>query len=323
MIEVIGLHKSYSSVGVLHDISFKATKGVIGFLGPNGAGKSTTMKILSGCLSADAGEVRVCGFDILTQSRQARQQIGFMTESTSVDEEMKVKDFLHFRGLIKGLTKKSIHEKVEHVISTCSLEETRDRKIGHLSKGFKQRVGLADALIHDPAVLVLDEPTSGLDPNQIKSMRKVIKKAGENSIVILSSHLLAEVESTCDDVIILHKGRILTQGPLGEIKKRLGNTDQISLVVAGDQASIKKCLSSIQGVLKYELVSLANNETKVLITLAPGVTFDESKRLIPEIARGVINSGLDLLGLNQQSRNLEDIFESLTQGNTNKTKGDR
>lgn len=212
-VKVSGLFKVYGTQNAVNGISFEALPGrVLGFLGPNGAGKSTTMKILTGYLPQTAGNISVCGFDVNTQTLDAKKHIGYLPESNPLYPEMYVKEFLTFVCDIHQVKKPSV--RIQEVIQLTGLGPEQHKKIGQLSKGYKQRVGLAQAIIHDPQVLILDEPTSGLDPNQLIEIRKLIKELGKTKTVILSTHIMQEVEAICDDVIIINKGEIVAQDRL-------------------------------------------------------------------------------------------------------------
>lgn len=212
-ISVNALSKTYGTQKAVDAISFEASAGkILGFLGPNGAGKSTTMKMLTCFLPASAGEASVCGFDIASQSLEVRKNIGYLPESNPLYQEMYVKEFLYFVGNTYHL--KNLKQRIEEVIAATGLGVEQHKKIGQLSKGYKQRVGLAQAIIHDPKVLILDEPTSGLDPNQLIEIRKLIKELGKTKTVILSTHIMQEVEAICDEVIIINKGKIVANNSL-------------------------------------------------------------------------------------------------------------
>src|SRR5471032_396279 len=209
MIEVENLSKTYSGFRAVQGISFHVKKGeIVGFLGPNGAGKSTTMKILAGYLPPTDGKIRIGGYDVVTDSLEVRKRIGYMPENVPLYTDMRVNEFLRFRAELKKVARRKIKERVEIVKKLCSLKDVENKIIGTLSKGYRQRVGLADALVHDPDLLILDEPTIGLDPNQIRQVRELIKNLGRQHTILLSTHILPEVEMTCSRVIIINKGRI-------------------------------------------------------------------------------------------------------------------
>src|SRR5271156_5926913 len=215
MIEVSNLTKRYAGRTAVSDISFSVARGeIVGLLGPNGAGKSTTMRILSCFMPATSGAARVAGFDVFHQSDEVRRRIGFMPENNPLYPEMRVREYLKFRARLKGLGWRRSRERVDTVMEQCGLTDVQKRIIGQLSKGYRQRVGLADALVHEPELIILDEPTIGLDPNQIRSVRQLIKQLGRHHTVLISTHILPEVEMTCGRVLILHEGRILAADKL-------------------------------------------------------------------------------------------------------------
>jgi len=217
-ISVNGLSKHYGTQKAVDSLTFSAAKGrIVGFLGPNGAGKSTTMKMLAGYLQPTSGTASLCGFDVQTQSMDIKRIMGYLPEQTPLYTDMYVQEFLLFVADTYGL--KNARQKVRQTIADVGLEEEQYKKISMLSKGYKQRVGLAQAIIHEPQVLILDEPTSGLDPNQLIGIRALIKKLGQNITVILSTHIMQEVEAVCDDVIIINKGKIVANASIADLKK--------------------------------------------------------------------------------------------------------
>jgi ABC-2 type transport system ATP-binding protein len=220
MIEVANLSKRYGELAAVRDVSFTAPKGqILGFLGPNGAGKTTTMRIITGFLPATSGTVRVEGFDVFTQSSEVRRRIGYLPESPPLYNDMTADGFLRFVARLKGLARGDIGGALDRVLETCGLTAVRDRLLGHLSKGFRQRVGLAQALIHDPPVLILDEPTIGLDPRQIIEIRSLIRTLGGKRTVVLSTHILPEVSQVCDKVVIINDGRIVVEDTLANLTR--------------------------------------------------------------------------------------------------------
>ncbi len=218
MIEVRNLTKRYGDLVAVRQVSFRADKGqILGFLGPNGAGKTTTMRIITGYMPATSGTVEVAGFDIFEQSQEVRRRIGYLPESPPLYNDMTVWAYLEFVGRIKGMAKADLRERIDRVVERCGLGEVTRRLCGHLSKGFRQRVGLAQALIHDPSVLVLDEPTIGLDPRQIIGIRGLIRELSGERTVILSTHILPEVQQLCQKVVIINRGRIVVEGLLPDL----------------------------------------------------------------------------------------------------------
>ena len=220
MLEVSQVSKTYGTRTVVDGVSFAVSKGeILGFLGPNGAGKTTTMRIITGFLPATSGTVRVEGFDVFTQSSEVRRRIGYLPESPPLYNDMTVAGYLRFVAKLKGMARGALAGALERVLETCGLTGVRDRLLGHLSKGFRQRVGLAQALIHDPPVLILDEPTIGLDPRQIIEIRSLIKTLGGKRTVVLSTHILPEVSQVCDKVVIINDGRIVVEDQLANLTR--------------------------------------------------------------------------------------------------------
>lgn len=316
MIQVKDLTRSFRRHHALKGISFDIEKGVVGFLGPNGAGKSTTMKILSGCLAASSGSVSIVGYDVLLHPIRTRQAIGYMPETTPLDEDMRVGDYLRFRAGIKGVKSPRIRQRLDLVVEQCELRSVIDRRIGVLSKGFKQRVGLADAMIHDPPILILDEPTSGLDPNQIRSVRELIRQLGTQHTVLLSTHILQEIESTCDRAIILNQGRILLDDTIGSIQKKLGRTNFIRAVIDAPLLEVEKALLHLPHFLNLECSRTSDGFCEARISLRADNELNSVHRIAPQIARIVVENHWDLIELQPQQRNLEDIFTELTHNQT-------
>src|SRR5881227_671618 len=223
MIHVSKLTKFYGEYRAIEDVSFEVAKGqVVGFLGPNGAGKSTTMRILAGYLTATSGQAFIDGLDVFLQPVEVRRRIGYLPENCPLYPEMRVVEYLHFRAGIKGLHGRRRRQRLDYVLKRCWLDDVRRQLIGTLSKGYRQRVGLADALLADPPVLILDEPTAGLDPTQIRASRTLIRELGKEHTILLSTHILPEVEMTCDSVIIIHRGRVAASSSLAELASRAG-----------------------------------------------------------------------------------------------------
>src|SRR5262245_28538109 len=246
MIHVSELTKYYGDYAAVQDVSFKVQRGkIVGFLGPNGAGKTTTMRILAGFLTATSGKAAIAGFDVFWQPLEVRRRIGYMPENCPLYQEMRVSEYLHFRGGIKGLYGGQRRQRIDYVVDRCWLGDVRRQIIGTLSKGYRQRVGLADALLASPPVLILDEPTAGLDPTQIISTRKLIRELGQEHTILLSTHILSEVEATCDGVIIIHRGRVVASGALDELAQQAG--EQRTLVALVDGAVDADAVRSLPG----------------------------------------------------------------------------
>src|SRR5256714_4169838 len=228
IIEVENLTKRYAGQTAIDGLTFSVGRGeIVGFLGPNGAGKSTTMRILACFMSATAGMARVAGFDVLTQSDEVRRRIGYMPENNPLHLEMRVREYLKFRARLKGLGLRRSRERVDVVMEQCSLTDVSKRIIGQLSKGYRQRVGLADALVHEPELIILDEPTIGLDPNQIRSVRQLIKNLAQAHTVLISTHILSEAEMTCNRMVIMYEGKILAAGTAEELQRLMSGHSQV------------------------------------------------------------------------------------------------
>jgi ABC-2 type transport system ATP-binding protein len=298
-IEVKGLTKLYGEQRAVNDISFKAARGeIVGFLGPNGAGKSTTMKIITGYLVADAGEVKVCGIDVRTQPLETKKRIGYLPESNPLYYEMYVREYLDFIAGVHGIAHKK--QKIEEVIVTVGLTPESKKKIGQLSKGYKQRVGLAAALIHNPDVLILDEPTTGLDPNQIIEIREVIKKLGQHKTVLFSSHILQEVEAICDRVVIINKGKLVADDTLAMLRNQSqeNNTVKVEFKETID-ASLLKTLPGVTVVNK-----LSGNEWELSCS-----NVNDVKRTLLELS---LQQNLNIVSLQSGEQRLEEVFRNLT-----------
>jgi ABC-2 type transport system ATP-binding protein len=249
MIEVKDLFKAYPGVVAVDRISFKVDKGeIVGFLGPNGAGKSTTMKILTCFLAPTSGSASVAGYDVLGQSIQVRRRVGYLPENNPLYAEMRVEEYLRFRARVKGVAPAERESRVGTVLERVSLSDRRRSLIQHLSKGLRQRVGLADAILHNPEIVILDEPTIGLDPTQVREVRELIRELGKERTVLLSSHILSEVEKVCRRVLIMSRGRLVEQGAPDEIANRLAKTGRVRLEARGDGRAMKEALEKVPGV---------------------------------------------------------------------------
>ncbi len=312
MIQVEHLTKRFGDVRAIDDVTFEVGKGeIMGFLGPNGAGKTTTMRILAGFFPASAGRARVAGFDVFEQSLEAKRRVGYLPENPPLYPEMSVDDFLRFAGTIKGVVSAELTSRMEGVKEKCGLVDWGHRLIKHLSKGYRQRVGLAQALIHDPEVLILDEPTVGLDPKQIIEVRELIRGLGGNHTIILSTHILPEVSMTCEQVIIIKEGRIAAKDTPQNLTSQLRGVDQIMLQVRAPRAdgqltALEMRLNRLDAVRQITL-SEKQNDIQSLVVEVEG-----QQDLRPEIARQVLESGLDLYELKRRTMTLEEIFLELT-----------
>ncbi len=307
MIQVEHLSKRFGTNTAIDDVNFEVRKGeVLGFLGPNGAGKTTTMRILAGFFPPTAGRAVVAGFDVFEKPLEAKRRVGYMPEQPPLYTEMTVDSFLRFVSRIKGLARDKIEDRLSHVKELCGLEDTGDRLIKHLSKGYKQRVGLAQALIHEPEVLILDEPTVGLDPKQIIEVRNLIKGFGGNHTVILSTHILPEVSMTCERVVIINQGKIVAVDTPGNLTNQLRGGERIELEVRGPVDSLQSLLTPISHVKSILVGAPHEGHHSVAIDT------DGTQEIRHIIARKVIESGFELYQLKTQSMSLEEIFLQLT-----------
>jgi ABC-2 type transport system ATP-binding protein len=310
MIEVKNLTKWYGRVLAVDNISFEIAKGrVVGFLGPNGAGKSTTLKILTCYLPATSGKASVAGFDVLSDSLEVRRRTGYMPESVPVYPEMRVREYLMFRAALRDIPRKDRRKEIDRVAKRCWLSEPEDmmrRRVGELSRGYKQRVGLAEVLLHNPSVLVLDEPTIGLDPAQVRAMRELVRELAPEHTVILSSHILAEVEQTCDHLIIIAGGQIVAAGTAAQLRERVVGPSRIIAEVRGDEPdALAKAVRSVSGVREVSH-SRAGNWTRLTISGDPHAD------LRGEVYTVASGKGWQLRELRREVGSLEDFFIQIT-----------
>lgn len=299
-LEVSLLRKLYGTQKALDDVSFSAMPGrILGFLGPNGAGKSTTMKIITGYLRADSGEVKILGEDALGNPKKISSKIGYLPENNPLYLDLYVREFLEFSGGLYGMKSGQIRERVNELVKKTGLSPEQHKKIGQLSKGYRQRVGLARALIHDPQVVILDEPTTGLDPNQLVEIRNLIREIAENKTLIFSTHIMQEVEAICQDVVIINKGKILAASPLSELKSGAGKTE----LVLETEENLE--LTWFEKLGKVRFGEKGNREL-VIETTDPS----ETRKILMQI---VSERSLNLNSLNQSKKNLETLFREITQ----------
>lgn len=305
-IEVKALTKTYGEQKAVNNISFAIGKGeIVGFLGPNGAGKSTTMKIITGYLEADAGQAVVCGIDVKQHPLEAKAKIGYLPEANPLYYDMFVREYLDFVADVHQVQNKK--QTIEKVIETVGLTPESKKKIGQLSKGYKQRVGLAAALIHDPEVLVLDEPTTGLDPNQILEIRELIKRLGANKTVIFSSHILQEVEAICDRVVIINKGQLVADDNLTTLRNQQSNTSSLRVTFKEPlEAAWLERLSQVSAVNR-----ITPNEWELVCK-----EVNEAKRQLMELA---LQHNLNIVSLQSGEQSLEEVFRSLTSSSSKNT----
>lgn len=304
MIEAEGLTKFYGPLAAIRDVTFQVDQGeVVGFLGPNGAGKSTTIRILTCFMPPSMGAARVDGLDCFERSLDVRRKVGYLPESVPLYLDLTVGRFLRFAAGAKGVEAKKVESELRRVVGVCGLEKVSGRIIGHLSKGYKQRVGLAQALLNNPPVLVLDEPTIGLDPSQIIEIRRLIQELREDHTVLLSSHILPEVAQICQRVLIINKGRIVATDTPSNLTHQLQRSAQIVVEVEDRARDLAEMLRKIEGV---QAVNAQDEKGNRLL-----VESDRSRELRPEIARMAVDQGMQLLELKLVDLSLEDIFMQL------------
>jgi ABC-2 type transport system ATP-binding protein len=309
-IRVENLTKYYGQQAAVKDISFEINTGqIVGFLGPNGAGKSTTMKMITTYLAQTEGKVFVDGLDTEEKAIEVRRKIGYLPEQNPLYLDMNVIDYLRFAAELESVPKGEIDSAIERVVDLCGLDEVRHKDIGELSKGFRQRVGLAQAMVHNPEVLILDEPTSGLDPNQIIEIRKLIKKLGKEKTLVLSTHIMQEVEATCDRVLIINKGEIVADGSPDSLQDKFRGQVEINLVLKKDSIDkdlIERALSSIENVERARVQKVDDNTITFHVSAKKGSDVRE------QIFRKIVSMNLVLLEMNKEEKSLEDIFRQLT-----------
>ena len=308
MIEVSDITKNFGDFPAVSSLTFSVEQGeILGFLGPNGAGKSTTMKIITGFMPPTSGTVEVAGFDIVEHSLDARKHIGYLPETVPLYADMTVSDYLSFMGTIRGMSSTEIKSRRSEVIDLCRLEEYQTTIIGKLSKGYRQRVGIAQAILHEPDVLILDEPTIGIDPIQVVETRQLIKDLGKDHTIILSSHILPEVSMICDRVIIIHEGQIVAIDDPVNLGTNLSGIERVELEVKGPNSEIINILESVPGVEDIERIRVsggAYHRYHITVSLGQDIRTD--------LASKVIEHGWSLLKLQSLGMSLEEIFLRLT-----------
>ena len=307
MIEVENLSKRYGPTLAVSGVSFNVQKGeVLGFLGPNGAGKTTTMRVITGFFPPTSGKVRVAGYDVVDSPLEAKRRTGYLPENPPVYPDMTVAEYLAFVARIKGVSRSELKPRLDGIIEKCAVGDVRNRQIGKLSKGYRQRVGLAQALIHNPEVLVLDEPTSGLDPKQIIETRDLITGLAGQHTVILSTHILPEVSKTCQRVVVINAGEIVAVGTPNELMRRLQGFETVLVTVEGPAAEIIEKFQRVGGVNWVE--PRESHENRVTLE----VHSEKEKDVRAELARATVESGWKLYELKTSGLSLEEIFLKLT-----------
>jgi ABC-2 type transport system ATP-binding protein len=308
LIEVQGLTRYYADRPAIQELTFSVPRGqVLGFLGPNGAGKSTTMRILTGYLGPSSGSASVAGFDLVDNSLEARRHIGYLPESTPLYREMRVASFLDMMCRLRGVPASKRRTRVDESIDACGLADRRHEVIGRLSRGLRQRVGIAQAIVHDPEVLILDEPTAGLDPAQTRETRDLITALGREHTVVLSSHILPEVSATCQRVLIINQGRLVADDTPANLARSVAGAGgaEIEMVLQGDRAEIERHVAAVPGVDKVAISPVGDGGWRVVVTTSRADMRDE-------LARAVVQAGFGLRELSARTLSLEDVFMHLT-----------
>lgn len=307
MIEVRNLTKKYGNTIAVDNISFSIQKGeIVGLLGPNGAGKSTTMRMMTCYILPTFGTITVAGFDCSSDSLQVRKRLGYLSENAPLYDEMNVWEYLEFAAEMQGISKEKRKEKIERVLDLCGIKDRVRQDISQLSKGYRQRVGLAQSLIHEPEILILDEPTTGLDPNQRVEIRELIRRIGKERTIILSSHVLSEVEATCDRVLIIHKGKIVASGTPQELRSNATSQTKVYLNVEGDGEELVKIVKSFSSVKQI----LETNSEESVHRLVFEV--ERGSDIRKELVRTLVHKNFGVMEVYQKDKSLEDIFMQLT-----------
>ncbi|HMS32718.1 MAG TPA: ATP-binding cassette domain-containing protein [Ignavibacteria bacterium] len=309
-IKIENLTKYYGQQAAVNNISFEINTGeIVGFLGPNGAGKSTTMKMITTYLTPSAGKIYVNEMDTEENSLEVRRKIGYLPEQNPLYLDMNVLDYLEFAAELESVPKSEMNKSVKRVVDICGLGDVQHKDIGELSKGYKQRVGLAQAMIHEPEVLILDEPTSGLDPNQIIEIRKLIRHLGKEKTLVLSTHILQEVEATCDRVLIINKGEIVADGSPDSLQNKFKGKVEINLILKKDSTDKELVLRAISSIKNIEKARLLKEDDGAIHFHLTGVKGFDARE---DIFRKIVSMNMVLLGLHQEETSLEDIFRQLT-----------
>ncbi|MGB7761375.1 MAG: ABC transporter ATP-binding protein [Bryobacteraceae bacterium] len=312
MIKVEGLTKRYARTVAVDNISFEVEKGqIVGFLGPNGAGKTTTMRVLTCFLPPTEGTATVAGFDVQEHPIEVKRRIGYLPESPPLYPEMDVIGYLEFVGRLKGISSADLKKRVDEVLERCAIGDVRDKLIAKLSKGYRQRVGLAQAIIHNPEVLILDEPTSGLDPKQIIEIRELLKSLAGNHTIILSTHILSEVEHSCERVIIISQGKLVAIDSVANLTNRLRGSESVSVEVDApggvpDPSDVQQRLEQVAGVRSVVMKGSKDGRLTFEVESLQG------RQIRPDLARGVVNAGWNLSELRPVGLSLEEVFLQLT-----------
>ena len=306
MIQATGLTHYYGPQPAIEDVNFGVKKGeILGFLGPNGAGKTTTMRILTGFMPPTEGKVTLSGFDVVEQSLEARRRVGYLPETVPLHTEMTVTSYLKYMGSLRGMRSKRTNQRIGEAIDLCRLGDYRKTIIGKLSKGFRQRVGIAQAILHEPEVLVMDEPTIGIDPIQVVETRRLIQDLGKEQTVVLSSHILPEVSMLCERVMIIHQGKIVAEDTPTNLAERLQGVERLQVEIGGPASEVLPVLRNIEGVIEANHRAQQGRDVY-------SIRVREGKDLRDDISRAVISNGWSLLSMQMMGMSLEEIFLRLT-----------
>jgi len=305
MIEVNGLTKTWGQIHALNEVSFKVEKGqIVGFLGANGAGKTTTMDILCGCIGADAGSAKVAGYDITEEPLEAKRRLGYLPDVPPLHLDMIVEEYIEYAARLRKVPRTELKKRIDYSLDQLNLGDVRKRLVGNLSKGYRQRVALAQAIVHDPDVLVLDEPTEGLDPNQIVQIRELIRSLAGRHTIILSSHILSEVQNTCDHIIIIHKGRVVSQGTYEQLAASMQGGNVYRLRVARNADKLAGEVRPLNGV---QNVVTGSDPTELEVTIN-----GEPDAVLDQLAAKIVSGGFGLRELALKTKSLEEVFFQLT-----------
>ncbi|MDB6167850.1 MAG: transporter related [Verrucomicrobia bacterium] len=308
-IEVSHLVKTYAGVTAVNDITFRVGRGeILGFLGPNGAGKSTTMRVLTGYLPATSGSVQICGIPVASQPDAAKRLIGYMPENNPLPEDMRVSEYLYFRGRLKEVSRRKLGPRIDEVLELCDLKRVRHKIIGQLSKGYRQRVGIAESILAEPPVIIMDEPTIGLDPHQILIVRDLIASLRGRMTVIISSHILPEIEVTCDRVLIINQGRVVAQGTPADLRREILGRSTYDVELAGDVSTLPSVLSAIEPTL--EIAEQGDPDAEGFRHLK--LSTERDAELGEPLLRALSAPGYRLRALSRAHPTLEDVFLAAT-----------
>lgn len=309
MIEVDRLTKDYGPVVAVQDLSFRVARGeVVGFLGPNGAGKSTTLRMLTGFLGATSGSVRIQGHNVFEQPLAARRALGYLPETTPLYPELRVEEYLGFRASLKSVPRRQRRDRVRAAMELAGVTEMADTLILHLSRGYRQRVGLADALVANPPLLILDEPTAGLDPNQIREVRNLIRELGREHTILLSTHILSEVETTCDRALVIHRGRLVGEGTIDQLRAQRGDVG-VSLLLRDPEGVASRLVEGIRGVRAARVGEAKEGLLRLQIEFKDGDSSRIQERLVVEL----VSAGVGIREVVPRRASLEEVFAALTQ----------